>query len=91
MRTLSCEYACVLVKNEPRLRKKSFLDSLGCLLDDVRSRYIACINGVETLLLLCRITAVIVSRLPVDIGLGLTCKAAPAPEIETCKQTAFLC
>ena len=57
--------------------------------DDCYSRLVRGINGIQALLLLSRISAIIISRLPIYVGCRLLGKSAPAPEIQSRKQATF--
>ena len=90
VRSLACIDARSLVKDEPSLWQKSLLNGLSCILDDCDSRLVTCIDRIQSLLLLCRVAAIVVALLPVDVGLGLVCKSAPAPEIEAREEAILL-
>ena len=91
MRAIAFKDAHVVVDKHGRLRSQRLLDGLGGFLDDLHCRSITCIYGIQALLLLSRIAAVIVSRLPVQVCLRLTCKASPAPEVQSCEKTVLVC
>jgi hypothetical protein len=64
---------------------------LGCgLLENGKCGFVGSIYGIQALLFLSRISAVVIARLPVDVGLRLLGQTAPSPEIESGKEAAFL-
>ncbi len=83
------EDSAVAVKEEPGRRQHGRTDSLRSLFNYSDSRGIACIYRIESLLLLCRIAAIIISWHPVDVFRRLPRKTAPAPEIHSGKKTAL--
>ena len=91
MRAFAFEYSFVFVKDKPGTRLESIFDCLSRSADDVCGGHIACIYGIESLLLLSGIAAVVVTALPIYIGRRLACETAPSPEIDSCKKTALAC
>ncbi len=89
VRRIRSEDSAVAVKEEPGRRQHGRTDSFRSLLNDSNSRGIACIYRIESLLLLCRIAAIIISWHPVDIFRRLPRKTAPAPEIHSGEKAAL--
>ena len=68
---------------------QSLFNGFGCRLYHLDCRRVACIYGIESLLLLGRIPAIVVTSVPVKVCLRLAGQASPSPEVQSCEQASF--